>query len=588
MGFTSPFKASSAAQPEGNDINLGDERKDGVHETQVPTSDDASETSEDFQPGVKKIEATTQVWSKSHLITAYILIWIIFFISALQSSVSGAMRPYVTSAFQQHSATAAVDIMSSIVGGVSKLPLAKVLDIYGRPQGYALMMFCLTLGLVMMAGCNNVETYAAAQVFYWVGYNGLDYTMGIFIADTTHLKHRGFMFAYSSSPYIITTWIGGPLATAFLNGPGFRWGFGAFSIIQPVACAPLLALFLYNQRKAQKAGLLPVVDSGRTKLQSLKYYAIQFDLIGLVLVCAGIALFLLPFSLYSYQPEGWESPMIIGMLVAGVVLLGMFAAYEKFLAPVQFIPFHLLKDRTILGSNVLAATIFVSFYIWDSYFNSFLQVVPGLNITETSYVANIYSIGSCFWSLVTGAWIAYFGKFKNISLFFGLPFTVLGVALMIIFRQPDVNIGYIVMCQIFIAFAGGTLVICEQVACMAAVSHQFVTVVLAIQGMCASIGGAIGMTVAGAVWTGTFPQRLQSYLPEDEKENYLAIYADLTTQLSYPQGTPARDAISRAYGDAQKFMLIGGTAVLAIAFVAVACWRDIDVRKNKQVKGRVI
>lgn len=93
----------------------------------------------------------------------------IYFVSAMQSSVSGAMRPYVTSAFQQHSTTAAVDIMSSIVGGLSKLPLAKVLDIWGRPQGYALMMFSVTLGLVMMAGCNSVETYAAAQVFYWIG-----------------------------------------------------------------------------------------------------------------------------------------------------------------------------------------------------------------------------------------------------------------------------------------------------------------------------------------------------------------------------------------------------------------------------------
>lgn len=32
---------------------------------------------------------------------------------------------------------------------------------------------------------------------------------------------------------------------------------------------------------------------------------------------------------------------------------------------------------------------------------------------------------------------------------------------MIHFRQPDINIGYIVMCQIFIAFARGTLVICQ-------------------------------------------------------------------------------------------------------------------------------
>ncbi len=60
--------------------------------------------------------------------------------------------------------------MSSIIGGLVQLPLAKVLDIWGRPQGYALMSLFLTLGLMMMAVCRNVETYAAAQVFYWVGY----------------------------------------------------------------------------------------------------------------------------------------------------------------------------------------------------------------------------------------------------------------------------------------------------------------------------------------------------------------------------------------------------------------------------------
>ena len=65
---------------------------------------------------------------------------------------------------------------------------------------------------------------------------------------------------------------------------------------------------------------------------------------------------------------------------------------------------------------------------------------------------------------------------------------------MIQFRQPDVNVGYIIMCQIFIAFAGGTLVITEQIAVMAATTHQYVAVVLAVQYMFSSIGGAIGQT----------------------------------------------------------------------------------------------
>ena len=60
--------------------------------------------------------------------------------------------------------------MSSIIAGLTKLPLSKILDIWGRPQGMALMLLIWTLGFIMMAACKNVFTYAAAQVFSTVGY----------------------------------------------------------------------------------------------------------------------------------------------------------------------------------------------------------------------------------------------------------------------------------------------------------------------------------------------------------------------------------------------------------------------------------
>lgn len=59
--------------------------------------------------------------------------------------------------------------MASIFGGLTKLPLAKILDTWGRPQGLLLMLLIWVVGFVMMAGCNNVETYAAAQVFSSIG-----------------------------------------------------------------------------------------------------------------------------------------------------------------------------------------------------------------------------------------------------------------------------------------------------------------------------------------------------------------------------------------------------------------------------------
>ncbi|KAK5168006.1 uncharacterized protein LTR77_006573 [Saxophila tyrrhenica] len=337
---------------------VGDDKQTPQVRVDSDTSDGESFTS-GAQTGVKNIEAVTSVWTKTDLILAYIFIWCIYFVSSMQQGMTSSLTPYVTSSFQAHSLTAATGIMSSLIGGLVQLPLAKILDIWGRPQGFAVMVLCLTIGLIMMAGCNNVETYAAAQVFYWVGYNGTGYALSIFVADTSSLKNRGLMFAFISSPYIATTWIGGPIAKSFLKGAGFRWGFGTFAIVEPLVTVPLFVLFVRNYRKAKKAGLITPRNSGRTAWQSFKYYAIEFDVIGLLLIVSGLALFLLPFSLYSYQSEGWQSPMIICMIVFGGLLLIGFGFYERFLAPKTFIPFGLLTDRTVLGAYILSAIIFV-------------------------------------------------------------------------------------------------------------------------------------------------------------------------------------------------------------------------------------
>lgn len=60
-------------------------------------------------------------------------------------------------------------VVSSIIGGLAKLPLAKILDTWGRPQGLTLMLVIWVIGIIMMAVCHNVTTYAAAQVFSVVG-----------------------------------------------------------------------------------------------------------------------------------------------------------------------------------------------------------------------------------------------------------------------------------------------------------------------------------------------------------------------------------------------------------------------------------
>jgi len=539
------------------------------------------------QPGVQNIEAVTTAWTTTALIVAYVMIWLIYFVEGLLSGTTSALNPYVTSAFAQHSLTPTVSILSAVIGGITNLTIAKVLDVFGRPQGYLLCIVLATVGLIMMAACNNVEAYAAAQVFYTVGNNGLQYSLSVFVADTSSLRNRGLMQAFVSSPNLITCWLAGPVSSAYLSGPGWRWCFGTFSIIIPAMTLPLFGLFVYYYYKAKKQGLVPKRESQRTAWQSVLYYCREFDAIGLLLLSAGVALFLLPFNLYTLQEKGWRAPLIICLLVFGIVLMIAFAVWERFLAPVTFIPYSLLLDRTVLGACILAATLFVSFYCWNSFFSSFLQVVNDLSVTDASYVVQVYTVGSCLCAIAVGALIHYTGRYKPVCLYFGIPMSILGLGLMINFRKPDGYVGYIVMCQIFVSFAAGTIEICDEIAIMAAASHQHIAVVLAVEGLFSNIGGAIGLTVAAAIWQGVFPKKLAEYLPASELPNLPMIYEDLTTQLSYAVGSPTRIAIQHAYGDAQTNMLIAGTAVWAIGIVAVVMWRDIKVIGIKQVKGHV-
>jgi hypothetical protein len=83
--------------------------------------------------------------------------------------------------------------------------------------------------------------------------------------------------------------------------------------------------------------------------------------VGLLLISAGFVLFLLPFSLATYQSKGWASGMIIAMLVVGISCLTAFVLYEKFLSKRSFIPFDLLKTPSVVGACLLAMFLFVSF-----------------------------------------------------------------------------------------------------------------------------------------------------------------------------------------------------------------------------------
>ncbi|CAG8890904.1 unnamed protein product [Penicillium egyptiacum] len=552
----------------------------------VANNENPEVPTEDVQQGVKDVEAVTLSWTKTMLIAVFANIWFLYFVNAMQSSINYSLLSYVTSDFQSHSLLNVIYIVADAMTAAVYIPTAKVMDVWGRAEGFLAMTVFATLGLVLMAVCHNLPTFCAAYVFYSIGFGGMTYCVDVITADISKLKNRGLAYAFTSSPYIITAFAGPKAAEGFYEDISWRWAFGAFSIIFPIVASPLYFILKSNLKKAKQNGLIVKEPSGRTFLQSVWFYTKEFDLFGVLVFSIGLTIFLLPFSISTYAPDGWASGYIIAMIVLGFVMLGVFLVWEFRFAPTPMFDFSLLTDRTVIGACLLDATYQLSYYCWNNYYTSFLQVVNDLSISEAGYVSNTFDVVSGFLLLGVGFVIRKTGRFKW-TLYIAVPLYIFAQGLMIHFRRPNQSVGYLVMCQIFISIGGSVFIIVEQLAILAAADHQHVATVLALLNVVGTVGNAAGSTICAAIWTNTFYKALATRLPENVMGDLDLIYEDLAQQLIYPVGSAARLAIQEAYAYSQTRMLAVGTGLMGLCIFWSLMIRDIDLKKVAQVKGTV-
>ncbi|EWG42652.1 hypothetical protein FVEG_04405 [Fusarium verticillioides 7600] len=383
--------------------------------------------------------ALQQIMSRNEQILTHILIWLLVFVLGFSNSVFRVLTPYVVSDYKRHALTATTDVVANIASGIFRLPYANLLDVWGRPQSLSLMVLFTVLGAVMKAGCNS-------------------FSLVIFISDSAPICNRALLFGIVWSPSLISTWAYGPTADRVLTNLGNRWDFGVWCIIIPAVCAPVIAMMFRFDKRARQAGLIKRPDHGKTISQRIIFYLKEYDIVGLLILAAGLSLLLLSLSIYSYQDKGWGSPLIICFLVFG----------------------PLLVNRTVVWTNIMAVNLYTSEFICSAYIYSMLIVVFNQSITAATYINSIYYIGSSFWTIVLGFMMRYYGRLKIYTLVLGIPFFILGQGMMIAFQPGFTPIGLMVVCQILIAFGGDTMYPIEQMTLMA-VSQEHTPALLAVE-----------------------------------------------------------------------------------------------------------
>ncbi|EAT78310.1 hypothetical protein HBI56_232170 [Parastagonospora nodorum] len=565
------------------------EKSINPHSQGVETSSDgglkADDDSEKFQNGVQRVRAITEIWTKQTLIAMFIFIFLIEFVAYLQNAIDASLNPWITSAFSRHGLLNVASVMSSALGGCIPLAVSKFIDVFGRVEGFFVMLLIILVGMALKAACNNVQTYIAGHVLYWAGHVGILYVNSIMVADMTTLKNRMVIFSLNETPRIASTFAGPAIADLFIKHNNWRWAFGAFIFLLIACSLPATGIMMYMYRKAKAAGVIHKTKSNRTVVQSISHHFIQFDIIGIILIMAAFCLFLLPFTLVSYAPQGWKTPYILAMIVLGLLLFPVFIFWEAKFTPVPFLQWKYLKEPTIIGSCALYGIMFISIFIWNAYFQSYLLVVHRQSITHAGYILNSFSLASSTFSPIVAFIISYTGNFK-LTAYAGVPIVILGTALLLPFRTPDANPGVIALTQVIVGIGTGIFSICAQLAVMVPVTHQEIAAVVALWGLFGSFGSSIGFAIAGAMWNNILPAQLYERLPEASKMNATIIFGDIETQISFLDGTPERDAVVGAYQHVMRLMLITGVCLVPCCLGSIYLWKNVNVRKLEEEKGK--
>lgn len=275
-------------------------------------------------------------------------------IDLFQDNTVTNIAPFIASEIGGHSFANTAFIVVSVCTGLAHQFSYKLLSVAHRFHLVAGGAVLTTAGLGVSAASQSLPMYAAGNVLYSTGWASMGTALDTYLRDATPPTRLAFIRAFNVSPGIITGLAGSPLATDFTKDH-WRWCYGALAAGHPVVSGCLCLLLWRNRRRDSSTAVPPAGNDSSTSSYDKKtwrgmawYYLVDYDVTGAVLFFAGAALPLIAFSFAGSATGTWRNPTVIGMIVGGCVLLGLFGAWEHW-APYPFLSFKHFKDRKLLG-----------------------------------------------------------------------------------------------------------------------------------------------------------------------------------------------------------------------------------------------
>jgi EmrB/QacA subfamily drug resistance transporter len=412
------------------------------------------------------------------------------FLAALdQTIVSAAMRTIadkLNGQTNQAWATTAYLVTSTV-----STPLyGKLSDMYGRKKFYLFAISIFLVGSVLSGTAHSMIELAGFRAVQGLGAGGLMALAFAIIGDIVppreRARYQGYFMAVFGLSSVAGPVLGGLLAgqDRILGFDGWRW---VFYVNLPIG---IIALFVISA----------VLHLPKRRVKA------TIDYIGAALVVAGVVCLLLAAQMGGQQ-YAWGSPVIIGLAVAGAVVLVAFVLWE-IRTPEPILPMRLFRGDVFRVSSVMGFLIGMVMMGAMMYIPFYFQVVNGDSPTKAGLRMLPMMVGLLTTSISSGRIISRTGRYRFFPIA-GIAVTTVGLGLM---TTMDENTT-VLTGALFMFIVGLGLGATMQVLMLAvqnAVEMKDMGVATTSSTFFRSLGQTFGAAVMGAILTNQLSSHLKS------------------------------------------------------------------------------
>ncbi|OAL57446.1 MFS general substrate transporter [Pyrenochaeta sp. DS3sAY3a] len=549
-------------------------------------------------PGVKKVERFSHVLYHSGK-SGRVLLWILaisigltMFGYALDQGITSQFTVIAASSFSRHAEIGAVNTAASIIRAISKPFIGKLSDITSRPTCYVIVLVFYVIGFIVAATCHDIGAYVIGISFTAFGKSGLDLLGDIIVADLTPLEWRAFWSGLLSSPFIVTVFINGFIAEAMIPDH-WRWGLGMFAIMMPILLIPAIWTLYGVQRRADKLGAISFGEAGMARREGVKVHSgkdylnlawrgvIDIDLAGLILLGFGFALVLLSFNLAKTAKGGWSNHSMIAMLVVGFVILGLFAAFEIFLAPKPIMTRRIFRNRAFICALLVDVFGQMGSATRANYFSSYVYVIKNWSNYSWNTFLNVTTIVLCLFGPLGGLIHRFSHRYKTLMVLGAVLKLIGNCILMTTDVRSTQSTGALVVSQLLLG-CGAFTVIGARVGSQASVPHEDLSSAIAILALWSTLASSVGYTIAASIWTEHMLPFMREEMPDVPEKTIKTIYGSIKTlRTKYDWEDPIRQGAVRAYTRVNGILFLTAIVLNILPVIFSFCMPDYYLGKQQ-------